>query len=391
MSYHYKEDGKNLQMSKKIIIFILLLTTIGFAGFAFINKNKENVFISPLVEVIRQYLHESAKEDYHVVGFLPYWNLKNWQMTTKSLDEVIFFSFDADNKGNLSQNNISPQLLNEKITELRSVLHKNRKKLGFSVTLFNDSDINLLLSNQKSIDNLIANIQAKINEHQFDSVNIDFEYARDPTGILQENFIKFTQQLRESTKTSISVDFYSNTLILGDSEALKQLSNNIDYLIIMAYDFHRPGSFNAGPVAPLRAENGEKNILETLQIAFEKFPRQKLILAVPLYGYEWYTQNEDFASLTLDKPTAIATYKRVRQLLNENPDVKSFWDRLSLTPWLVYKEGGFIKQIYFENQDSIGLKIDLVTQTKIGGIGFWALGYEGEHQEIWQELARKTN
>ncbi len=378
-------------MFKKIIIFTLLLAGVGLSIFAFIDSKKEKIFLSPFVEVIKQYFHESTKENYHVVGFLPYWNLKNWQVTTKSLDEVIFFSFDADNRGNLSQSNISSQLLDQKILELRNSLHKNRKKLGFSVSLFNDADINLLLSNQKSIDNLIANIQEKIAEYQFDSVNIDFEYAKDPTAILQENFIKFTRQLKKSVNVTISVDFYSNTIIHGDTEALKQLSNNIDYLIIMAYDFHRPGSFKAGPVAPLRAENGEKNILETLQIAFEKFPRQKLILAVPLYGYEWYTQSEDFASLTLDKPTAIATYKRVKQLLNENPEVKSFWDRLSLTPWLVYNEGGFTKQIYFENQDSIGLKIDLVTQSKIGGIGFWALGYEGEHQEIWQELARKTD
>ena len=41
-------------------------------------------------------------------------------------------------------------------------------------------------------------------------------------------------------------------------------------------------------------------------------------------------------------------------------------------------------QIYFEDERSLKAKLELVKQTGLGGVGFWALGYEGEDEEIWR-------
>jgi spore germination protein YaaH len=60
------------------------------------------------------------------------------------------------------------------------------------------------------------------------------------------------------------------------------------------------------------------------------------------------------------------------------------WDDLSMTPWVVFEEDGEIHQIYFENEKSLKAKLDLVKQNQLGGVGFWALGYEGEDKRVWE-------
>ena len=78
----------------------------------------------------------------------------------------------------------------------------------------------------------------------------------------------------------------------------------------------------------------------------------------------------------------MSSWNRTKELIKEkNLEVK--WDELSMSPWLVFEENGKIHQIYFENEKSLSAKIDLVKQNKLGGWGFWALGYEGEDEFVW--------
>jgi spore germination protein YaaH len=49
-----------------------------------------------------------------------------------------------------------------------------------------------------------------------------------------------------------------------------------------------------------------------------------------------------------------------------------------MTPWLVFEENNTIHQIYYENEKSLEIKIKLAEDNQFKGIGFWALGYEGE-------------
>ena len=49
-------------------------------------------------------------------------------------------------------------------------------------------------------------------------------------------------------------------------------------------------------------------------------------------------------------------------------------------------DGGEMMQIYFENLESLRLKFNLVAESQMGGVGFWALGYEGETNEVWKTV-----
>ena len=77
----------------------------------------------------------------------------------------------------------------------------------------------------------------------------------------------------------------------------------------------------------------------------------------------------------------MASWDRTKKLIEErNLEVK--WDDVSMTPWLVFEEENEIRQIYFENQKSMDIKLKLAKDNKFIGVGFWALGYEGEEDVL---------
>jgi len=85
----------------------------------------------------------------------------------------------------------------------------------------------------------------------------------------------------------ISVDVFANTVIKGSATEIEELVSKVDYLVVMAYDFHRPGVDYAGSVAPLGSKVGERNITEVVERYLNlQLNKDKLVLAYPLYGYE---------------------------------------------------------------------------------------------------------
>ena len=91
------------------------------------------------------------------------------------------------------------------------------------------------------------------------------------------------------------------------------------------------------------------------------------------------------------------------------------WDELSMTPWVswtekvqksriqsqkvrkktvkttVYYTVDQAHQAYYENERSLQIKIDFAKQSQVGGIGFWALGYEGKESNLIGDLIKWSN
>jgi spore germination protein len=120
-----------------------------------------------------------------------------------------------------------------------------------------------------------------------------------------------------------------------------------------------------------------------LESILGRVPENKIILAVPFYGYEWQTLTSEYESETVPNTGASATYARVKTLLENRTDAKQYWDEEAQSPWLVYKQNGQIKQIYYENELSMNKKIDLIMDKKLGGVAIWAVGFEGENEGPW--------
>ncbi|MGI5828028.1 MAG: glycosyl hydrolase family 18 protein [Patescibacteria group bacterium] len=380
---------------------LLLGVMLGF-GVIFFYSNflqKKTDFLSPLGTASETPLPRvSSKKP--VIGFLPYWNIRKSNIPYHLLDFIAYFSLDLDKDGSIKKmdkHNVNLgwyQLQSERLSNILETAKKNEVKTMLVVTAFDNEIIDSLTTNPDVKVKTVQNIVQIVDKYNFDAVNLDFEY--DMTNQVKEGnsqaYAQFIDQLRRELQIinpniNISVDLYANAFIKNFPYQVEVLEEAADYLILMGYDFHQASSANAGPVAPLRSNSG-KSITHALEAAIQKdITLEKIILAVPFYGYEWQTVNTDYAAQTYPNTGVMASYNRVHALISQK-NLEPQWDFQAMSPWLVYEADNEIKQIYFENDESIALKLQLVNQTQLGGVAIWALGYEGENATVWSVIEK---
>jgi len=360
------------------LIFVLVG---GFLGWILLNNKIE--ILNPLSSKKTVVSH---KKNIRVVGFLPTWNVGKTIEYTDEISHLVFLGIEVSEEGNLIWDTQSKKINNQEYLKQKELIWESGGKNILGIKLFEDENIDKLMASTEAQNNLINQLKKLFKEQKFDGVNVDFEYMGSPTAILSEEMIGFLNKLKQENLGEISLDVFANTVIKGNSESLTKLLREIDYLIIMAYDFHRPGVDFAGPVAPIRAPIGERSILELVEkIEMLSLDKNKIVLAYPLYGYEWKTYGSEFGASVKNGWSALASYKRMKEVLLDKSKIVN-WDEESMTPWISFEENGEIHQIYYENLESLSRKFELVKNNQIGGLGFWALGYEGENEEVWEKI-----
>ena len=367
-----------------IVFGFLILVVVGGVGYLFWSGKTD--LMNPLSnkKVIIDH-----KKNMKVVGFLPTWMIGKTIEYTDEISHLVFLGIEIDEKGNLIWDTQSKKINNEDYLKQKELIWKNGGKNILGIKLFKDELINQLMASNEAQINLIKQLKALRQAqgvNRFDGINVDFEYMGSPTAILSEEITAFMARFKEEDLGEISLDVFVNTVIKGEKESVLKLVEEMDYLIIMAYDFHRPGVDFAGPVAPIRAPVGERSILELVEkIETLGLDKNKIVLAYPLYGYEWKTYSSEFGAAVKSGWSALASYKRMKEVLLDETKIVN-WDEESMTPWITFEENGEIHQIYFENLESISRKVELAKNNQMGGVGFWALGYDGENNEVWQKL-----
>lgn len=375
---------------KRFVILGFVLIFLGFLG-GWMMKNKNNI-LNPIAnkKILRQTSStnsERAQDELVTFGFLPTWMVGKTRIYGKELSHLIFLGIETDEKGNLIWDVQSKKINNEEYINQKKIIKENEGKNILGIKLFDDEKLNILLANKDSVVNLVKQIKKVVLEENFEGINLDFEFQNDPLAILNDDFGFFLKELRLEEVGEISVDVFANTIIKGNKGKLINLIDKLDYLVVMAYDFNRPGVNYAGPVAPISSLPGERNINEVIEkIILGELNKKKIIMAYPLYGYEWKTETNEFGSKVIRGWYQMISWKNAKELLDGQTDRSGFtlnFDKLSMTPWMMFEEDGVIHQIYFENERSLKVKLDLVKQNQLKGYGFWALGYEGEDNLIW--------
>jgi spore germination protein len=149
----------------------------------------------------------------------------------------------------------------------------------------------------------------------------------------------------------------------------------------MAYDFHSPDSIIAGPVAPLNGAgvNSEYDVTTAVERLLQTISGEKLVLGMPLYGYEWETLNTAVRSAIIPGTGVLASNSRAESMLSECATCSAFFDSESQEAFIVYRDpsNGVYHQISFPNQQSVETKLALANKKNLNGVALWALGYEG--------------
>ena len=322
-----------------------------------------------------------------VYGWHPYWvgsayNNYDWDL----LSHMSFFSYEVD------ENTGDPLSTHGWATSdaVDSAL-ANGVKVTLCVTLFGGSDLATFLTNATAKQNLIDNLINLVQTRGAHGVNIDFEGLPSSQ---KTNFANFMVDLSNQMHTAIPGSEVSTVLYAVDWSNVFDFSimePAVDHYIVMGYAYYYQGSGNTGPCDPLYHFGSSYNytLSKTTTYYLNKgCPKDKFIMGLPYYGYEWPTSSLSIPSSTTGSGVA-RTFAYVMNNTSGNYSVANHtWDADSYTDIYAFTNGGN-KQCFITLEEGFRKRLDHVNQTDIGGIAIWALGYDNGYTELWDAINDK--
>ena len=229
-------------------------------------------------------------------------------------------------------------------------------------------DMYSILSSTTHRKTLIDNLVNEALQYGIDGINVDFEQISLDCG---EHYIEFIRELSIPCRANgivLSVDNYVPT---GYTNHYNRKEQGIvaDY-VIMGYDEHYAGSAEAGSVASINFV--EEGIKQTV----EQVPANKIINAVPFYTRIWSTTGTDVSSQAVGMAMAQEYIKA--------HNIETVWDEETCQNYGEYMDGDTYNQVWLEDAQSIGVKLNVMQNYNIGGVACWRLGYETP--DIWDVI-----
>ncbi len=327
-----------------------------------------------------------------VIGFLPYWFLNTANSDySKYITTLSYFGLRVDQNGNI-QKLLNPQqeesgwnaLRSGKLDNFFNNALKNNVSLSLMVASGNIDSINGLVSDPViHAKNLVSDLRPLIDKYKFSDINLDIEYTQSASSGARDNFTKFVKEVKNELKNNETLtveisptDVIRNSLI--DPKAMGEIADNI---VLMAYDYHSTSSFVTGPVAPLSGAGvmSEYDVTTAVEKALDLIPPQKLVLGIPLYGYEWESLTQVPRSAIIPNTGVAASNRRAEELLSSCSSCSAILDKDADEKYISYFDQnlGDYHTIFYPDKNSTAAKINFTNKFQLGGLALWALGYEG--------------
>ncbi len=381
-------------MMKNILIAVFGLLSgllLSYYGAKFISSSKQ-VSTKPTATSANQSKKE-VKKGKKVIGFLPFWLIsKANSVYPKYLTDLSYFNLTISSDGSIvtvsEKGESDPgyySLNSGKVDKLLNMAKENN--LSQSIVVFSgDNEVidSLLEDPTAHAKNLVNDVVPVMRQYNFTDLNLDIESTKGASPEAQLRFTEFVKEVKRGLSSenlgSLTLDLSSICFFKDYLVNPKQIEPYVDNLVIMAYDYHHPGSFVTGPVAPVGGADtiAEFDIKVTIKKALGIIPKEKIILGVPLYGYEWETLGTNPRSAVIPGSARSVSSQKVADLLATCTNCQQGFDQDAKESYVVFKdlETGTYHQIFYPDEKSTQEKIDLANTNKLGGIALWALGYE---------------
>jgi spore germination protein len=287
------------------------------------------------------------------------------------IDSIATFDCLIDGKGNLIGQPDSRAVELAKSRDIKSLVLIHNYQNGFQPGLAHQ-----VLSVEENRSNLTDNILSLLEEHGYDGVNIDLE------GILlkdRDYYNGFLKELKEKLSPRgflLTVSIPARTAHdipnnWSGAYDYARIGETADLVAVMTYDEHWFGG-DPGPIASLPW------VERVLDYSVSQIPREKILLGIPAYGYDWSSDGE----------CRSVPWSKAGELASENGGAN--WHNESSTPYIIYyDESGDRHETWFENESSLELKLDLVNNSGVAGVAIWRLGFEDGG--FWRSLTKKLS
>lgn len=224
-----------------------------------------------------------------------------------------------------------------------------------------------ILTNEALQDRVLNQALQIMAEKGYGGLDFDFEYLGAEN---RERYVRFLQKARQLLKARGY--FLSAALapklrteqrgVLYEGHDYQAIGQVVDFIFFMTYEWGWSGG-SPMAVSPIN------QMRQVMQYAISVVPKQKIMMGMPLYGYDWtlpHVPGGKFAkSISPQRALEIA----IRYGVSIN------YDKASQAPWFRYTdEQGKQHEVWFEDARSMQAKFDLVKELGIRGFYYWVLG-----------------
>ncbi|MGE0160218.1 MAG: glycosyl hydrolase family 18 protein [Gemmatimonadales bacterium] len=331
----------------------------------------------------------TAGDRFFVAGYHPYWAGNAWTAYPwDALDEVYFFEIEVGGDGTIADPHGWPD------AGLLARAREERVRIVPTVSLHDAVTFSTLFSAPTSaahlVDELIVLLQATPD---LAGLHLDFEVFEPVALDVRDGYTAFVARLaRRMRETNPVWSLSVFALAFDDDDVFNEraLAESADFLVVQGYDFHSRTEPRAGPLAAL--SGWERLNWETVVDRFLGFgiPARKLVMAVPLYGYQWPAASDlpgaDTRGIAVEIPLT-AGADVVPELPRALAQAELYGlrrDPASGSPYYAFRDSSGWHQGWFEDAESLRAKYAFVRTHGLGGVALFPLAYGDA--PLWEDL-----
>jgi len=282
--------------------------------------------------------------------------------TLPYLTYLSIFSYEVNPDGTFKSINDQPLIDAAKAAGVAPIMViTNISEGGFSSDL-----ARTILTNQDIQNRLLDNVIANIRSKGYRGLDVDFEF------IYPENREDYNNFLRNASSRLKPLGYTLTTAVAPKTSAEQQglLYEAHDYpvhgaltdhVIPMTYEW---GYTYSAPMAVAPIDEVRK----VIDYAVSAIPRNKILMGVPNYGYDWTLPHvQGSRATTVSNVGAVDTAARRGAVIE--------YDTESQSPFFnYYDENKKQHEVWFEDARSIQAKLNLVDEYDLGGVSYWTIG-----------------
>ncbi len=246
---------------------------------------------------------------------------------------------------------------------------------------FDTQLIDNILNNDQLQSTLISNILNLIKSKGYYGVVVDFERISPENREKYNNFLrKLVDALHPNyiVVTALAPKTYDVTTgSWHGAHDYKAHGEIVDFVIIMTYEW----GWSGGPPMAVAPLNEVRNVIN---YAVSVIPPKKIMMGVPLYGYDWtlpYMPGGAFAE-SIGNQEAIHRAGRYGAIIK--------YDVKAQSPYYSYvDEKGRQHIVWFEDARSVEAKYKLASEYNLRGVSYWVLAQP--FPQNWQVLDNMFN
>lgn len=282
--------------------------------------------------------------------------------TLPNLTYLSIFSHQATAEGNLTPINDTPLIQAARAAKVAPLMVvTNIGPTGG----FNSDIAHAILTDAKVQDNLVANIIRTLREKNYYGLDLDIEYIYPYDRESYNNFVKrIVTTLRPMGYTIASALAPKTSATqqgkLYEAHDYAFHGQWMDHVILMTYEW----GFTYSPPMAVAPIDG---ITKVLDYAVTAIPREKILMGIPNYGYDWTLPwVQGTAARTVTNTGAVDLARRRGAVIK--------YDYKSQAPFFNYYDDDRKEHVvWFDDARSILAKLTVSNEYKLGGVSYWTI------------------